>query len=558
MAYNKHQHLRQNINALRVAFTLEREGRMPTSDEVKMLKQYSGFGALKEVLDDNNKGTTAELLIKELQMLLRENTSSEREYKRHMDGIKFSTLTAFYTPPQIVDAIMGTLRTAGVEPWRMLDPSAGGGVFADVAHEHFEGVDVTCFEKDPTTGLILKHLHPHDDVRVKGYESIEPKYMGQFDVVASNIPFGDVSLFDPFFSTHTDPVRRQGTRTLHNYFFMKSVDAVREGGIIAFITSQGVLNAEQSRSVREWLMSRCDVVSAVRLPNNLFSEYAGTDVGSDLIVLQKRASDANTPRKQQFISTRRLSNGISVNNLFESFDRVIHTSAKVGTDPYGKPAMIFTHDGGVDAISAELRRMLGEDLSQYFNLDYYISNAAEDIVEHHRRVRPPQEISSEPRLVGDILRYILHDARVQHPDVEHRIEQTTEQVVEELQSDGFNPDTDTGEIKAIEDAEVVEEQAIISKPTENDIQDFGLWAKGQEQKLWNEQPPEPEDFATAEIPNKSNEQATPSTTSQDGFVASLFDAVPMRNAQQSTEVNIPQTSQPTLYDLCKYPIKYIF
>lgn len=111
MAYNKHQHLRQNINALRVAFTLEREGRMPSSNEVKILKQYSGFGALKEVLDDNHKGTTAELL-KELQTLLRENTPSEREYKHYMNGIKFSTLTAFYTPPQIVDAIMGALRTA--------------------------------------------------------------------------------------------------------------------------------------------------------------------------------------------------------------------------------------------------------------------------------------------------------------------------------------------------------------------------------------------------------------------------------------------------------------
>ena len=548
MAYNKHQHLRQNIDALRYAFTLEREGRMPTSDEVKMLKLYSGFGALKEVLDDNNKGTTA-VLLKELQTMLRENTSSEREYKRYMDGIKFSTLTAFYTPPQFVDAIMGALRTAGVEPWRMIDPSAGGGVFVDVAREHFESIDVTCFEKDPATGLILKHLHPHDNVRIKGYESIEPKYMGQFDVVASNIPYGDVSLFDPFFSTHTDPVRRQGTRTLHNYFFMKSVDTVREGGIIAFITSQGVLNAEQSRSVREWLMSRCDVVSAVRLPNNLFSEYAGTDVGSDLIILQKRISDVDTQRKQQFISTRRLSNGISVNNLFESFDRVIHTSAKVGTDPYGKPAMIFTHDGGVDAISAELQRMLGEDFSQHFNLDYYISNSTEDIVEHHQRVRLPREIPSEPRLAGDILGDILHDARMQYPDVEHRIEKPTEQVVEELHTESINLDTDTGEITAIEDAKVVEEQTITSEPTEKDIQEFGLWAKEREQKIWNERPPEPEDFATMEKPNKSNELATSSVTPQDGFMASLFDAVPVRKSQESDQISSPQTPQPTLYDL---------
>ncbi len=121
-------------------------------------------------------------------------------------------------------------------------------------------------------------------------------------MAVSNIPFGDVALFDPFFSTHTDPVRRQGTRTLHNYFFMKSVDIVREGGLIAFITSQGVLNSEQGRPVREWLMNRCNVVTAVRLPNNLFSDYAGTDVGSDLIILQKTPPQANFPNGKRILS----------------------------------------------------------------------------------------------------------------------------------------------------------------------------------------------------------------------------------------------------------------
>ena len=159
-----------------------------------------------------------------------------------------------------------------------------------------------------------------------GYETIEPKYAGHYDMAVSNIPFGDVALFDPFFSTHTDPVRRQGTRTLHNYFFMKTVDTVREGGIVAFITSQGVLNAEQGRPVREWLMKRCDVVSAVRFPNNLFIDHAGTEVGSDLIILQKKAAAGElSPRQTDFIESRKLSNGILVNNLFRTFDRVIHT-----------------------------------------------------------------------------------------------------------------------------------------------------------------------------------------------------------------------------------------
>lgn len=132
---------------------------------------------------------------------------------------------------------------------------------------------------------------------------------------------------------------------------MKTVDTVREGGIVAFITSQGVLNAEQGRPVREWLMKRCDVVSAVRFPNNLFIDHAGTEVGSDLIILQKKAAAGElTPRQLDFIESRKLSNGIRVNNLFRTFDRVIHTDAKVGTDPYGKPAMEFTHAGGTGGI----------------------------------------------------------------------------------------------------------------------------------------------------------------------------------------------------------------
>lgn len=103
-------------------------------------------------------------------------------------------------------------------PQRILDPSAGTGVFVNAVDFHDPYAEITCFEKDPATGLILKHLHPEKRVRIQGFERIEPKYAGYYDVAVSNIPFGDVALFDPFFSTHTDPVRRQGTRALHNYF----------------------------------------------------------------------------------------------------------------------------------------------------------------------------------------------------------------------------------------------------------------------------------------------------------------------------------------------------
>ena len=367
MAFNKKTHLRQNIDALKTAFTLDRERRAPTPEEERTLGAYSGFGAIKEVLENPTGKPDKDgmaTLVAELHEVIRANTPDEREYKRYMDGIKNSVLTAFYTPPKVADAIVEAIWDTRIVPKRILDPSAGTGVFVSAVDFHAPYAEITCFEKDPATGLILKHLHPEKRVRVQGFERIEPKYAGYYDVAVSNIPFGDVALFDPFFSTHTDPVRRQGTRALHNYFFMKSVDMVREGGLVAFITSQGVLNAEQGRPVREWLMNRCEPVSAIRLPNNLFTEHAGTEVGSDLVILQKKAATGElSERQRDFIESRKLSNGIRINNLFQSFDRVIHTEAKVGKDPYGKPAMEFTHAEGVDGIDREMRRMLSEDFN---------------------------------------------------------------------------------------------------------------------------------------------------------------------------------------------------
>lgn len=321
MAYNKKAHLRRNIDALKAAFALEREPHELSPEESARLAAYSGFGAIKEVLEapDSKRNTDGMAdLVAELHEVIKSNTAGEREYKRYIDGIRNSVLTAFYTPPEVAYAIVDTIWNRGIAPKRILDPSAGTGVFPKVLAINQPSAEITCFEKDPATALILKHLHPRSRVRAQGYETIEPKYAGHYDMAVSNIPFGDVALFDPFFLTHTDPVRRQGTRTLHNYFFMKTVDTVREGGIVAFITSQGVLNAEQGRPVREWLMKRCDVVSAVRFPNNLFSDHAGTEVGSDLIILQKKAAAGElTPRQLDFIESRKLSNGIRVNNLFE-------------------------------------------------------------------------------------------------------------------------------------------------------------------------------------------------------------------------------------------------
>ena len=395
MAYNKTEHLRRNIEAIRRAFALEREQRAATPEERDVLRAYSGFGAIKEVLEPlpHKKKTALTPLIEELHAVLKENTGGEREYKRYLDSLKASVLTAFYTPEPVTDAIARMLYNAGAVPVRALEPSAGTGAFVEYLRRYNEEAEITCFEKDPMTGLILSRLYPDDTVRVQGLETIEPAYEGHFDLITSNIPFGDVSLFDPAFSNSRDPVRRQGAWAIHNYFFMKSVDLVRDGGLVAFITSQGMADSERNKPVREWLMERCDLVAAVRLPNNLFTDHAGTEVGSDLIVLQKNSvARPLSERQRDFIETRTLSNGITVNNSFRSLDRVVQTSAKVGTNPYGKPAMEFTYAGGVEGIARALADMLAEDMERHFNRELYESHALK-IAPHQYREQQTETVS---------------------------------------------------------------------------------------------------------------------------------------------------------------------
>lgn len=380
--------MRQNIDAIKLALRLDKEHRKATPEEREILTKYSGFGGIKAILNPADKPEDIERwsksevelfpLVQELHEVLRESSPTPDVYKRYISSLKSSILTAFYTPKPVIDALSDALKDSGITPTRFLEPSAGTGAFISSFKDVAPEAKVTGFEKDLLTGKILSHLYPDDKVRIEGYEKMEGRYSQHFDVIASNIPFGDISVFDPQLSNHEIPAVKQSTQAIHNYFFVKSVMSAREGGIIAFITSQGVLNSEQNKPIREYLMNTCDVVSAIRLPNNLFSDHAGTEVGSDLIILQRNNNNiALTQLQQDFIESRKLSNGISINNLFRDFDRVVQTSSKIDTDPYGKPAIVFTHDGGVEGIAKDLRQMLKEDFSQHLDLQRYLRNMPE-------------------------------------------------------------------------------------------------------------------------------------------------------------------------------------
>ncbi len=385
MAYNKKAHLIANIEAIRIAFALDREKRRATEAEHAALKQYSGFGGIKCILNptqseaDKTYWTQTDLplfpLVADLHTLIRENSKDERQYREYFGSLKSSILTAFYTPPPVVQAISDTLKENGIVPARFLEPSAGSGAFADAFRQSFSNVETTCFEKDLLTGKILSHLNPDDKVHIRGFEEIENRPDNRYDIISSNIPFGDTAVFDMSFSKSDDPTKRQATRAVHNYFFLKGVDTLREGGLLAFITSQGVMNSPSNEPVRRWLMDNTNLVSAVRLPNNLMSDNAGTEVGSDLIILQKNSGKTSlTPEEESFLTSRTLSNGANINNYFQDFSRVVHTKGFPDKDLYGKPGMVFLHEGGVAGMAADLGKMLSADFSKHLNKKLYEDN----------------------------------------------------------------------------------------------------------------------------------------------------------------------------------------
>ena len=365
--------MRDNIEAIRTAFVLDKEQRTATTEEQAILRKYCGFGGLKCILNPARELTDAVHWAKsdlelfaptvELHRLIRENSRNDLEYKRFVDSLKASVLTAFYTPKEITDTIADVLADYSVRPARVLEPSAGVGVFVDAVLRHSPDADVMAFEKDLLTGTILRQLHPDKKMRIDGFEKIEKPFNDYFDLAVSNIPFGDIAVFDAEFQRSESFGRRSAQKAIHNYFFLKGLDTVRDGGIVAFITSQGVLNSAKV-SVRNELFSQANLVSAIRLPNNLFSDNAGTEVGSDLIILQKNLHKTELSQDERLLTVIQTDTKTNLTDnayFIHHPERIVHTSAKLDTDPYGKPAMVYLHEGKTTGIAGDLRRMLDED-----------------------------------------------------------------------------------------------------------------------------------------------------------------------------------------------------
>ncbi|MDE7432795.1 MAG: hypothetical protein K2N34_12895 [Lachnospiraceae bacterium] len=388
MAYNKRQKLQDNIAAIRIVLENSNNPSWnPTKEEQKVLRKYSGFGGLKFVLNDAEdqadeaKWKKSEKpyfeATRELHQLIHSHSKDDNEYKQYMDSLKASVLTAFYTEKRIVDAISEAFKEAGIKFDSLLEPSAGQGVFIDSFEKQNPKVDVLSFEKDILTGKLLAALHPDTNVEISGFEKIKSDHKGTFDIATSNIPFGDFAVSDPEYATSKEIAYRQSTKAIHNYFFLKALDQVREGGIVAFITTQGVMNGA-SPFIRMELMKHANLVTSIRLPNNTFTENAGTQVGSDLIILQKNTKKKSYTQNEEFFIQSTIDNATKVpgNKYFQKHQgQIICTVAGIGRDQYGKPAIEYIHDGGIAEIAKDLKSKLKVALSNNLDIELYNSNA---------------------------------------------------------------------------------------------------------------------------------------------------------------------------------------
>ena len=396
MAYNKKAVLEGNTEAIRMILRLEKERREATEAEKVLLRGYQGFGGLKCVLnrcdnpDDLRYWSASEQNLFEptqrLKQMIYRDAVDANTAKRYWESIKASVLTSFYTDTRIVSAIADALSATDVQVRRCLDPSAGVGAFTETFAKQAGMVDA--MEKDLLTARITQALHPYGKdnifVRQEPFEAIgELEEKDKYDLITSNIPFGDFMVYDRSYSKGENILKRESTRTIHNYFFVKGLDTIKEGGLLAFITSQGVLDSPKNEAIRRYLMQNSRLISAIRLPSGMFSENAGTDVGSDLIVLQKQSGkEIGEGIEQQFVQTASVpkGDGFSIafnhNSLFEGewkniSHRTIATDRQMGTDPYGKPAWEYTFDGGIEDMADSLRTQLSLEVEQRFDRKLY-------------------------------------------------------------------------------------------------------------------------------------------------------------------------------------------
>ena len=389
----------RNIKAIATLKQIEQENRYATPEEQHILSQYVGWGGVADAFDPDKPAWAAEYA--ELKELL-----TQEEY----EAARASTLNAHYTSPTVIRAIYDAVEQMGFLTGNILEPSCGVGNFFGMLPESMAGSRLYGVELDSISGRIARQLYPKADITVAGFETTDRRDF--YDLAIGNVPFGQYQVNDKAYN-------KLGFN-IHNYFFAKSLDQVRPGGVVAFVTSRYTMDAKDS-TVRRYLAQRAELLGAIRLPNNAFRANAGTDVVSDILFLQKR--DRPLDIAPDWTQTGRTEEGFTVNQYFLDHPEMVLGRSTAESTQYGKQdytvvpiegleladqlhdAVQHIHGTYQEAALPELGE--GEDIDDSLPADPDVKNYSYTVVdgavyfrENSRMVRPDLNATAEARVKG--------------------------------------------------------------------------------------------------------------------------------------------------------------
>ncbi len=317
----KKERFRRNIMAIQLLKKCQEENRFATPEEQIILSKYVGWGGLSEAFDENNSAWATEYL--ELSSVLTpEEYASARE----------STLTAFYTPPEVITAIYKAMEQMGFQEGNLLEPSCGIGNFIGMLPDAMQNSKIYGVELDTISAGIAQQLYQKTTIAAQGFEETNlPDSF--FDGVVGNVPFGDFKVSDKRYDKHKF--------LIHDYFFAKSLDKLRPGGVMALVTSKGTMDKENS-AVRKYIAQRAELLGAIRLPNNTFKGNAGTEVVSDILILQKR--DRLIDIEPDWVHLDTDENGIKMNSYFVQHPEMILGEMKMVSGRFGMEATCVPYE----------------------------------------------------------------------------------------------------------------------------------------------------------------------------------------------------------------------
>ena len=425
MSYSKLKSLVANVEAIATAMKVRIDDRQATDEEKEVLSRYSGFGGIKDVLNIGTEHTVSDDVaepIRKLQDLIGAYPYYDDAMRQAViNSIKSSVLTAFYTPKFLVDAVTrqihATFKDNCLQMSTFLEPSAGIGGFLPVS---MPGTRSYAFEKDCLTGLILSLLYDEATTVTAGFETIADQHLEHesFDVIASNIPFGNFRVFDAEM-WKKGGMYEQSAKTIHNYFFVKAMELLNEGGLLAFVAPRGIADTPGNKFVREYLVNHADLITALRLPDTLFMQTSGIEVGSDLLIFQKHSRKATLSLREKMflqVSKEKVDTAGTMtdyaNKIFTLPKTALATDSRIALNQFGKYVRKYQWLGDGNAMSQYLSALLKYDFGRYFRKALFANHGQDNTPVQMSLFGEPQTVKGIRAYTEDMETWMKNGAMV--------------------------------------------------------------------------------------------------------------------------------------------------